>query len=149
MKRFVSLLVGCLFAVVGVTAQAQTSPTLPAELNVNWTLPTETECLEPAPAECVRLPLTGPYAITGVQLFVSTSPIPDNSTLEPVASAGRVTQLVYNQTVPNGSTLYVRVKAVNAFGPSPKFSNQASKLVLIEAPPGEVTNATITLTIGT
>lgn len=146
MKRFASLLVGCLFAVIGATAQAQTPPNVPGVLNVSWTLPTETGCLQPAPATCVRLPLTGPYALTGVYLYVSTSPIPDNSTLEPVSSSGTVTTMTYNQTVPNGSTLYVRVKATNAFGNS-VFSNQSSKLILVEAPPGAPTNVTVNFTV--
>ena len=137
------------FALAAVyVSPAAFAQSVPATLNVNWTLPTETACLQPAPAECVRLPLTGAYALTGVYLYVSSAPIPDNSTLEPVASSGTVTSMVYNQTVPNGSTLYVRVKATNAFGNS-VFSTQAQKLIQVEAPPGAPTNVTITLTIGT
>lgn len=146
MRRF---LIAALALAAACVSPAVFAQTVPASLKVNFTLPTETACLQAPPAECVRLPLTGAYALTGVQLFVSTSPILDDSTLEPVASNGTVTSMVYNQVVPNGTTLYVRVKAVNAFGPSPHFSTQASKLILVEAPPGEPTNVTLELTIGT
>lgn len=148
MRYFSLILLSCVasFALGLSEAQAQTVPELPATLDVSWTLPTETECLQPAPAECVRLPLTGAYALTGVYLYVSTSPILDDSTLEPVASNGTVTSMTYNQTVPNGTTLYVRVKAENAFKRS-VFSPQGQKLILVEAGPGAPTNVTVNFNI--
>lgn len=142
MKRFALLFVSLAGMAFASLASAQ-SVTVPAELTASWTLPTETECLQDPPAECVRIPLTGAYAVTGVQLFVSASPIPDDSTLEPVASSGTVSSMVYNQTVPNGTTLYVRVKAVNAYGASKRFSEQQQKMIQVEATPGAPTNVSV------
>lgn len=148
MKRFVSLLV---LSLAGLAAHAQTAPTVPATATANWTNPTHTECVAPPPqgsSECVRLLLNGAYAVTGIQVFVSTAPIADNSNMGPTATVAPGTNTYeYTGTVPNGSTLYVRTKAVNAFGPSPTFSNQASKLVMVEAKPGPPTNLTISVTV--
>lgn len=107
-----------------------------ADLNVSWTLPTQNE--------------DGTVAVlTGVELFVSTSPIADDPVGAPTATfAGDMVQAAYTGSVPVGSTLYVRVRARSAGGVG-KLSDQASKLIeLPPAPkPGMITNVTITLTI--
>ena len=126
---------------------------IPARANLSWTLPTDTECLDPLAtdvATCAKLPLTDTLALTGIAVYVSEQPIADdNTTLAPIAVlAGNATSAVYNATVPAGATLYFRVKARNAFALS-KFSAQTSKLV--ETPnvaPGTPTNVTVEFKIG-
>lgn len=110
-----------------------------ATLDVSWTLPTQATD---------GTPLTGSQALTGIQLFVSSSPIPDNSTMAPTATfSGDMVQATYNGTVTSGTTLYARVKAVSRGGIS-DFSAQASKLIEeILSRPGVPTNVAITLTI--
>lgn len=133
---------------------AEPAPLLiPARADLSWTLPTDTECLDPAatdPATCAKLPLTAGLALTGIAVFVDTSPIADdNITLAPVAVlAGNASSAVYNATVPAGATLYFRVKARNAFALS-KFSAQASKVVEVpNVAPGAPTNVAVEFKIG-
>lgn len=111
----------------------------PAEMVVTWVLPTNA---------IDGTPLAGEYALTGVQLFVSTAPIADDSTVAPTSTfAGNVVQSTFSGTVPNGATLYVRVKAVNKGGAS-AFSVQASKLIQVPvAVPGQPTDVTIAIRI--
>lgn len=106
-----------------------------AVLTVSWVLPL---------ASIDDTPLVGDSALTGIQLFVSTSPIPDDSTVAPTATfSGDMMQATYNGTVPNGATLYARVKAVNRGGAS-AFSAQASKLIDVPiSPPGVPTDVSI------
>lgn len=148
-RALVLIALGCIASMV-LSARAD-AQNVPAELTAIWTLPTHTECVAPPPQgsdQCVRLPLTEQYAMTGVQLFISQSPIADNSTMAPtVTLPPGTTTYDYTATVPNGTTLYVRTKAVNQFGASPTFSNQDSKLVLVPAKPMAPSNVTVTLTI--
>lgn len=152
----IALLLGVLafvlLAPAAVFAQDVEPFPVPGVVNVNWTLPTQTECLDPAAtdqATCARLPLSGELALTAIGLYVSPAPIPDDyagdatATLEP-----GLTHTQYTGTVPAGSTLYVRVKARNKFGAS-KFSAQASKVIEVpHVAPGVPTNVTVEITIG-
>lgn len=110
-----------------------------ASVSLSWILPTAT---------VDGAPLTGASALTGVQIFVSTSPIADNSTLAPAMTLGTgATASVYGLTVPDGATVYVRAKAVNAAGAG-AFSEQASKTIALPARvPGVPTNLTIVVTL--
>lgn len=150
--RAVVLIALAAFASIALSSRAEAqavpaAPVVPATLGASWTLPLESECISES-AECIRLPLTGVNALTAIHLFVADGPIADDYAGEPTAVLGPgETQATYNGVLPNGATLYVRVKAVNSAGPS-KFSGQATKLVQIVAPPGVPTNVTITLTIG-
>lgn len=143
MKRFASIVALALLAVApGVFAQTVNAA---ATLDIDWALPT-TGCVNP-PSCTQNVPLTGAYALTGVKLYVSTSPIADNSTMAPSAVLGAgVIETSYNLTVANGSTVYVRVKATNASGDSP-FSSEVSKVVNVPARPGAPTGVTVNLTI--
>lgn len=144
MRRLVSAALALAAVLVSAAAPAQTV-TVPATLNVSWTLPTQA-CVN-APTCSQNVPLTGAYALTGIELYVSTSSIADDSTMAASAVFGASsTTATYNATVNNGQTLYVRVKAVNAFGKSP-FSSEVSKLITVPARPGVPTSVTVTLTI--
>ena len=125
---------------------------VPGVVNVNWTPPTQTECLDPAatdPATCARLPLTGELALTAIELYVAQAPIADDFAGEPTAFLEPgLTRTTYNGMVPAGSTLYFRVKARNKFASS-KFSVQASKVIEVpHVAPGAPTNVTVEITIG-
>lgn len=107
--------------------------TVTGQATLTWVLPTV-----PNPAS----------AITGIEVYASTSPIADtNTTLAPLVVLGPAATTTA-QTIPvaNGSTLYFRLKAVNAAGKS-AFSNQASKLIDVAAPPGAPTSLTVTIAI--
>lgn len=126
----VALLVPCGFVA------AQSTP-VPASASLSWTLPTT--ALDDSP-------LTGPQALTKVQIFASSSPIADAFIGQPVAEiAGDATRYAHTATVPNGSTLYFRVKACNVAGCSP-MSQQASKVIQVAAP-GSPGNVTVTITL--
>jgi hypothetical protein len=145
--RIASLLAAAVLTVASFAAQAQTPPNVPAALNISWTLPTETACVVTPTNSCVRFPLTGAYALTGIQLYVSSQPIPDTFTGAVSATLGAgVTTTSYNTVAPNGSTLYIRARAVNADGAS-VMSDEVAKVVQVPAKPGAPTNVTVTLTI--
>ena len=111
---------------------------VPATATITWMLPTTTTD---------GVPLTGALALTGVEIYISTSPIADDSTLAPTAVlGGNATSTVQTLTVPNGSTLYVRAKAVRGAEKS-AFSNQATKLVNVSTVPRPPTSVDIQLTI--
>lgn len=124
---------------------------VPGRANVAWTLPTQTECLEPTadPATCARLPLTDELALTGIELYVALEPIADDAVLTPTSVlAGDTISAVYNATIPAGSTLYIRLKARHASGVS-AYSNQATKVITVpNVAPGVPTNVSVEITIG-
>jgi len=122
---------------------------VPANMNIRWTLPTQTECLEPAPAVCVHLPLTDELALTAIELYVSDVAISDNAALTPTSTLGGDAKTVkYNAVAPAGSTLYVRLKARNVFNVS-EYSPQISAVVNVpNVAPGAPTNVTVEITIG-
>lgn len=146
MKRFASFFLPLLLCFPAASF-AQTQPTVPAVLNLSWTLPTETECLQPAPATCVRLPLTGDNALVLVEVYTSTSPIPDNFSGAPTATLpGVPVTAAPTISVPNGSTVYARLKVWTNFQQS-NFSGQVSKLVSVKGKPGVPTDVVINITL--
>jgi hypothetical protein len=106
-------------------------------MTINWILPTTT---------IDGTPLTGTLALTKVQFWVSTSPIPDTAALPPGIElpAGALTRQ-QSITVPSGGTVYVRIKACNAQDCSP-MTAEASKSFPV-GPPNMPTNVTITVNI--
>lgn len=130
------LTLAMLAAFVVSTALAQT---VSGTANLSWTLPaTSTD----------GLPLTGNNALTAINVYIATAPIPDNVASAPtLALTGSTTTATHTLQVANGSTLYARVRACNAGGCS-VLSNQATKLIQLSTVPGVPTSVTITLTIG-
>lgn len=120
------------FLAVVNTAQAQT---VTAEANVSWTLPT---------TDTLGGPLTGESALQRVELYVSTSPIADDTTMTPIELAPGATTYAYEQAVPNGSTLYFRLRACNARCSG--FSSEASKEIRVSVP-NVPTGVTVTLRV--
>lgn len=119
--------------VMGI-ANAQTAS---RSLTLTWTLPnTATD----------GSTLTGPQALTKVQVFLSTTTIPDTSTAAPTVelAAGAVTT-TQSFTVPVGGSLFARLKACNSAGCS-VFSGEVSKNfpATVPMPP---TNLTVTVNI--
>jgi hypothetical protein len=138
--------------VVGVYAPPAFAQTVPAAATYKWTLPT-TGCTQSV-TPCDNKPLTGADALTGVEVYVSTSPIADNSTMAPTFTlAADTLTKSYTGSVPNGATVYARFKAVNANGKS-AFSTQLSKVITVTTPPpgpvipGVPTNVTVEFKIG-
>lgn len=124
-----------LLFVVAAVANAQS---VPSSAKIDWVQPT---------VSVDGVPLTGANSLTGIEVYISTSPIADNSTMQPTATvSGAATTTTQTLQVANGSTLYVRLKAVNASGKS-AFSSQVTKLVQLNATPTFPTSVTVTITI--
>ena len=139
MRLLAALALLCL----GFAAHAQT---VTGKLDLSWQLPTTGCTVGVTP--CDNSPLTGTSALTAVNVYISTSPIPDNSTMAPTLALGpAVTTATHTMQVTNGATLYARVRAINSAGAS-GFSNQVSKLITLPVTPGVPTSVTITLTFG-
>ena len=130
---------------VGLATCAE-AQTVPGTLRISWTLPTQGCNVTVSPPICG--PLTGSAALTAINVYVSDAPIPDDYAGAPtITLTGDATAATHTMQVPNGSTLYVRVRAVNEAGAS-AMSNQASKLISVELLPGVPTEVTIELEIG-
>ena len=127
------LIAGLLLFAVMAFAQ-----TVQGQFTLSWTLPT---------VDANGAPITPASALTAVEVYASTSPIADNATLAPLAVLG-VGVVTSQQSIPvaNGSTVYFRLKAVNAAGKS-VFSTQASKLVDVAVPLGAPTNFIVNLVL--
>lgn len=107
-------------------------------VSVSWTNPTTAND---------GTALTGTQALTKLQVFAASAPIADASTMTPTLELGpTATTGTVTMTVPNRSTLYLRVKACNAIGCG-GFSNQTTKPVNVDQPPGVPTSVTFTITI--
>lgn len=107
-------------------------------VTINWTAPT---------VAADGTALTGAQAITGYQVWVSTTSIPDNVTGTPTATiTGTATTITQSVAASPGDTIFARVKACNVQGCS-VLTNQVSKALPISVP-GPPTNVTITLNIG-
>lgn len=140
MKRFAPLL-----AAVMLTLFATSAPAATGSVDLAWQLPDFACTVGVVP--CDNLPLTGINALTGVEVYLSTSPIADDSTASPTVSlTADQTTATATLGVNNGDTIYARIKVRNQFGPS-DFSAQVSKPVMIATKPGVPTNVTITITI--
>lgn len=132
-----SFLIGLVLALAAVLpAQAQT--TVPASAAIAWTLPTTAG----------GVALTGANALTSVNVYVSTSAIPDAPVGVAQVVLGATAQTTaYTLTAPANGTIHVRVSACNQFACS-ALSAEATKLVATGGlTPGVPTNVTITITI--
>jgi predicted phage tail protein len=136
------LLIASVLLCLGFAVNAQT---VPGSVDLAWELPT-TGCTSGI-SPCDNAPLTGPDALTAINVYISTSPIPDNTAMAPTLALGAVTTVKHTMQVKDGDTIYARVRAVNSSGPS-VFSGQVSKVIKLPVVPGVPTNVTITLTIG-
>lgn len=126
-------------------AFAASAQTVPGSVGLEWTLPTVGCTVGVSP--CDNRPLTGAAALTAIEVYISTSSIPDNSIMAPTLTLGpAVTTATHTMQVANGATLFVRLKARNAGGVSP-FNVQASKVVTAPVVPGVPSSVTITITI--
>lgn len=103
--------------------------------DVSWTLPT---------TDTLGDPLTGASALTKVQVFASTTAIPEIGATPIVELPAGAKTYAYQGEVPNGSTLYFRVAACNALCSA--LSPQATKEVRVSVP-GVPTGVTITLRV--
>lgn len=125
-----------LFLIFSGRAHAQTQPPVTASAQVTWTLPTLTTDGKP---------LTGADALTKLQVFASPATIPDSTSATPTAELGpTATSYAYTTIVPNGTTLYFRLRAcIQQCG---ALSNEASKLIRV-AIPGVATGVSVTVTV--
>lgn len=123
------------FVAVVQTADAQT---VGAEADVTWTLPT---------TDTLGGPLTGANALTKVQLYVSTSPIADDTTLTPIDLAPNAATYAYEQAVPNGTTLYFRVRACSQVCSALSADTPQSRKEVRVSLPNVPTGVTVTLRV--
>lgn len=141
MLRIKHLLLGAaigLLALLASPASVAQTVSVPATLRVSWIPPTATDS---------GLPLTGALALTGYEVYISSSPIADDTTAAPTLTlAGTATTTTQTLTVPNGSTLYVRLRAVRNAEKS-ALSAQATAPVNVSTKPGAPTSVEIQLTI--
>lgn len=125
---------------LGLSAHAQIN----GKMTIAYTAPTL--ACDDTGKLCEPIPATGPNAIQAYNVWISESPIPDDFGGPPtVVVTGSTTTVNYERQVPNGTTLYVRVKAITT-RPS-KFSNQASKLFFVDLTPNAPTSVTLTFQI--
>lgn len=119
-------------------AQRAEAQTVTAEATVTWELPT---------TDTLGGPLTGANALTKVQLYVSTSPITENTTITPIDLPPVAQSFAYEQDVPNGSTLYFRLRAcIEICGPLSEATAQSQKEVRVSVP-NVPTGVTVTLRV--
>lgn len=136
--RLVRLL-AVLFVVAMLFVAVAQAADISAKAMTSWTLPTM--ALDGSP-------LAGDQALTETQVFVSLAPIADAAIMTPTAKlAANAAAYTWAGTMPNGGTIYVRVKACNAGGCS-AYSAQGSKAFALSAPgaPGQV-NITVTFSV--
>jgi len=146
MKRFASLL--CSLALAALALPAHASVSVPVV--VNWTAPTvgcstiNGVMVNP----CDNIPLTGGDAITGYDVYMSTSVIPDNFSGPPTVSVQASANGVQtNFAVNSGQTIHVRVKVKIASGGTSSFSNEATQTVTLGVVPQPPTSVTVQLVI--
>jgi hypothetical protein len=112
-----------------------------AQVRVGWTLPTV--------GQPGNVPLTGADALTKNQLWLRTAPIADTDATAPtVELAAGATSYTTTLTIPNGSTIYARLKSCTAKGCSTAFSVQDSRQVMVvlpNAPSGVAITVTVTI----
>lgn len=127
---------------IGLMALALASLCVPAAAatataTLTWTNPT---------TSVDGIPLTGANALTGIEVYCDTAPIPDSSTLAPLTTLGVVQTAPVTMTVSAAPsvTLYCRLKAARNTERS-AFSNQASKVFTFSTIPGMPTQLQITL----
>jgi hypothetical protein len=132
MKILFCSLVALLFATV---AHAQ----VPADISLNWTLPTQNVGGTPIPA-------TGPDSLAKVEGWISTSTIPNSPTIAPTFTLTPVgvttTQTV---SVAAGSAVRIRLRTCNVAGFCSGLTNEVTTPVA--GVPGLITNVIIKITI--
>jgi hypothetical protein len=140
-KAFAALVAVALAASCSVAgAQTSTPATVPASATLGWVLPT-------VGSDSVT-PLTGGEALTGVNIYVSTSAIPDAPTgPATITLSAASTTTAYSATVAVGSTLHFRLAACNAFGCS-ALTPEVTKVVT-GSTPGIPTSVTVSIKITT
>lgn len=146
--RSQKLAILALIAILAATllVSLASAQTVPGTARISWTLPTQGCVVGVTPPACA--PLTGENALTAINVYIDTQPIPADYAGAPTLTLpGDATQTTHTMQVPNGSTLYVRVRAINPAGAS-AFSNQASKLIQVDLAPGVPTDVVIELEIG-
>jgi hypothetical protein len=131
----------CLLALVASCAIAQTTP-VSAALTISWTPPTT--------AGSGTQPVTGVNALTGYDIYVSTTPLtatPATPTATLTTSGGTSSKTTFNALV--GQTLYVYVTAVDSSGQS-LLSAPATYVVPAQGfAPDSPTQVSITVVITT
>lgn len=136
-----------LVALVATLALASVAMAATAPVAINYTLPvTGCTVVNGSPVvPCDNVPLTGANALTGLDVFISTAPIADNSTMAPTVSIAAVAQ-TYSSTFQagDGDTLYIRLKAKTA-GASSGFSNVATKTIAVKVVPNSPVIISITV----
>lgn len=111
---------------------------VPVPIQLSWTNPT---------TSVDGVPLTGPYALTGIEIHWSTSPIADSDTnRSPQVTLGVVATTTQTINATNGSTLYFRARAVRGAEKS-AYSNQASKQIALSTVPLPPTNLNIVIMV--
>lgn len=119
--------------------------TVPGSLTLRWTLPT-TGCITSVTPPVCNQALTGVHAIQSVQVWISTSAIPDAPSTTPTLTlAAGATTASHTMQVTNGQTLYARVAARGS--EAGVLSAQLTKLISLPVAPGAPTNVTIELVI--
>lgn len=145
--RNLAWLVAAVLAVclLGSVVYAQS---VPGTLRLSWTNPT-TGCITGSSPPVCNQPLTGVDAVTAINVYISTSPIPDASTMAPtLALPASASTTTHTLQVQRGQTVYARVKAINSGGAS-AFSNQVSKLIAVPVIPGVPSSVTVEVEIQT
>jgi len=127
-----------ILALIGLHATMALAQTVTAEADVSWTLPT---------TDTLGQPLTGDRALKKVQLYVSTSPITDDTTVTPIDLPPGATTYVYEQAVPNGSTLYFRLRACNQICSALSADTPESRKEIRVSVPNVPTGVTVTLQV--
>src|SRR5690606_36756780 len=92
-------------------------------------------------------PLTGENALQRVELYVSTSPIADDTTITPIDLPPGATTYTYEQSVPNGSTLYFRARACNTMCSALSDDTPQSRKEIRVSVPNVPTGVTVTLRV--
>lgn len=145
MKSFHRFVLSFCLLVAGATLSAAAfAAPVNATGTVSYVLPV-LGCMQGQPT--CNAPLTGADALTGIDVYVSTSPIPDTFTGPPTLSVGpAVTTTPVSVSANNGDTVYVRLKARNSSGSS-VFTAPATFVVHLAVIPNPPTSVTFTLVI--
>lgn len=135
MRHFSSLAALLLVCLLPSLAHAQT---FTAPVDIEYQLPT---------ANDDGSPLTGQFALTKLQIFLSATPIADDSTMAPTAefTTGLGEPIASSFSIANGGTIYIRMRACHQFACS-VFSNQTTKVATVPKP-GAPNITTVTIRI--
>lgn len=137
--RYIAALVAIAMMTEVACAQETKAATVNVTTTVGWTLPTKaTDGTD----------LTGDKALTGVELYESTSPIADDASLTPKATLSATAKSwTGTGSAVVGTTYYYRIKVRNKGGLS-KFGPQGSKLIAIPIPkPAPATGTSVSMTV--